>query len=112
MHRCEIHHIDTWQCGGPTDLDNLVALCVRHHQLCEPAPPETDHDDGYARAPDQWVIRSRTGGRPEFVPPNRLATADLVTAGRAVETSGTDPPRQLHALTLFDDSTTRLLPCR
>ncbi len=60
IHRCELHHIAPWQDGGPTDLDNLVALCVRHHQLCEPAPPVTDQN-GYARAPDQWVIRARDG---------------------------------------------------
>ena len=28
---CEIHHLRPWEQGGPTDLDNLVALCSYHH---------------------------------------------------------------------------------
>ena len=31
FHRCEIHHIVPWERGGPTDLDNLIPLCSRHH---------------------------------------------------------------------------------
>lgn len=29
--RCELHHIDHWENGGPTDLDNLIPLCSNHH---------------------------------------------------------------------------------
>ena len=29
--RCELHHIDHWENGGTTDLDNLVPLCSDHH---------------------------------------------------------------------------------
>jgi hypothetical protein len=29
--RCKIHHIIWWEHGGPTDLDNLLPLCTRHH---------------------------------------------------------------------------------
>ena len=32
MHRCEIHHIREWESGGPTDIDNLAALCGPHHR--------------------------------------------------------------------------------
>lgn len=28
---CEPHHIDYWENGGPTDLNNMVPLCSRHH---------------------------------------------------------------------------------
>ena len=28
---CQPHHIDYWENGGPTDLQNLVPLCSRHH---------------------------------------------------------------------------------
>jgi predicted restriction endonuclease len=31
FHHCSIHHIDYWENGGPTDLDNLIPLCSRHH---------------------------------------------------------------------------------
>jgi hypothetical protein len=29
--RCHAHHVTEWEHGGPTDLDNLALLCVRHH---------------------------------------------------------------------------------
>ncbi len=28
---CEAHHIDHWENGGPTDLNNLKLFCWRHH---------------------------------------------------------------------------------
>jgi hypothetical protein len=31
--RCEIHHVEHWEHGGPTDLSNLVPLCSRHHHV-------------------------------------------------------------------------------
>jgi hypothetical protein len=30
---CDAHHIIPWERGGPTDLDNLVLLCRRHHRV-------------------------------------------------------------------------------
>ncbi len=36
MHRCELHHIREWhRDGGRTDIDNLVAVCRRHHRQLE-----------------------------------------------------------------------------
>ena len=36
MHRCELHHIREWHRDrGPTDIDNLVAVCRRHHKQLE-----------------------------------------------------------------------------
>lgn len=31
FHHCQIHHIEYWENGGFTDLDNMVPLCSRHH---------------------------------------------------------------------------------
>lgn len=31
--RCEIHHLQFRRFGGPTDLDNLAPLCIRHHHM-------------------------------------------------------------------------------
>lgn len=32
MHRCRLHHVDEWDLDeGPTDIENLVALCNRCH---------------------------------------------------------------------------------
>lgn len=28
---CQAHHIDEWEKGGSTDLENLVPLCTKHH---------------------------------------------------------------------------------
>jgi hypothetical protein len=30
---CDAHHVVWWERGGPTNLDNLVLLCRRHHVL-------------------------------------------------------------------------------
>ena len=36
MHRCELHHIKEWhRDGGRTDINNLVAVCRRHHKWLE-----------------------------------------------------------------------------
>jgi hypothetical protein len=107
LNRCDLHHVRPWQSGGRTSLGNLVALCVRHHQLCEPAPPEVD-GDGYARPPDQWRIFMGPGGIPQFVPPKAYeatvcARSVGVGAGPgAGPGAGTEVPK-LYALSLFDD---------
>jgi hypothetical protein len=31
--RCDAHHVQHWELGGGTDLDNLVLLCGSHHHL-------------------------------------------------------------------------------
>ena len=36
---CHLHHIIWWEHGGPTDLANLLPLCVRHHHAV--------HDHGW-----------------------------------------------------------------
>jgi hypothetical protein len=53
----DAHHIVSWLDGGPTDLDNLVLLCRRHHRIIH-------HSD--------WVVRMTGTGIPEFVPPRWL----------------------------------------
>ena len=36
MHRCELHHMEEWHRDrGRTDIDNLVAVCRRHHKWLE-----------------------------------------------------------------------------
>ena len=36
---CNVHHIDHWENGGPTDLNNMIPLCSRHHH--------TAHEGGW-----------------------------------------------------------------
>lgn len=70
----DAHHIVPWSHGGPTDLDNLILLCGRHHTLVhegglgiEPAPP------GSGRS---WDFR---------MPEGRRVDADGYTAWRDVD---------------------------
>ena len=49
----EVHPVVEWQHGGPTEINNLVMLCGRHHRVL--------HESG-------WAVRIRDG-LPEFVPP-------------------------------------------
>ncbi len=55
--RCEIHHIVPWELGGPTDLENLIPLCSRHHHVV--------HEGGWALhlAPDRTLTIIQPDGR-------------------------------------------------
>jgi hypothetical protein len=56
FHACQIHHIDYWERGGPTDMDNMVPLCSKHHHAA--------HEGG-------WRLRLRAGTRElEADPPD------------------------------------------
>ncbi|GAA3681426.1 hypothetical protein GCM10022267_80240 [Lentzea roselyniae] len=83
---CEAHHIHHWANGGETNLNNLVLLCRRHHDLIH-------HSD--------WQIQM-IGGLPHFRPPafidpqrrprnNQLHTASQPVAANAA----TAPHRSL-----------------
>jgi hypothetical protein len=50
---CEIHHIQPWEHGGATAIDNCVMLCKACHRMI--------HHGG-------WTVRI-TNGLPEFRPP-------------------------------------------
>ena len=99
LYRCELHHIRPWQDGGPTSLENLVALCVRHHHGCEPAPPEVDVD-GYAQAPDQWRIGMGPYGILQFVPPSAY---DAGARPCVVGSGSARGAATLYALSLFEE---------
>ena len=43
---CEVHHIDHWEHGGPTDVDNGVLLCSHHHHAVHAGWWEIDVDGG------------------------------------------------------------------
>ena len=59
-HLCEIHHVKPWAAGGPTNIDNLATLCIRHHRTVETGKwklrPRTDAD-GPGR---YWIAESKT----------------------------------------------------
>jgi hypothetical protein len=57
----QIHHVEHWEDGGPTDTANLIALCARHHRMHHAGRlgiSGTDADD-----PD-GITFHRPGGRP------------------------------------------------
>ena len=39
---CDAHHLDPWQHGGPTDLDNAALLCSHHHHRIHEVGYRTD----------------------------------------------------------------------
>jgi len=51
----QAHHLQYWEHFGPTDLENLVALCGFHHRLV--------HEENWEIAPP------KDGIRPLFTPP-------------------------------------------
>ncbi|HYJ76182.1 MAG TPA: HNH endonuclease signature motif containing protein, partial [Kineosporiaceae bacterium] len=52
---CEIHHVVAWADGGPTDIDNLVLTCPRHHAEITDGTWEVEMIDGVPWAtPPAW----------------------------------------------------------
>ena len=59
MHRCELHHMREWHRDrGSTDVDNLVAVCRRHHQWLE------TNDLVVRRTPNGYQTQPRAGPSP------------------------------------------------
>ena len=64
---CEAHHIQHWEHGGPTRLDNLVLLCSRHHHLLHnPGWTVQLQPDGNLTigTPEGRNLHSRPPGKP------------------------------------------------
>ena len=63
VHWCDVHHLVHWADGGPTNLENCVLLCRRHHVLC--------HEGGWrlARSPDGTMEIAERGPDPRREPP-------------------------------------------
>lgn len=51
---CEVHHVDDWITGGPTNIDNLTFACGPHHRLIQPGG---------------WKTRKHRDGSTEWLPP-------------------------------------------
>ena len=59
MHRCELHHIQEWHRDrGSTDIDNLVAVCRRHHRWLE------TNNLIVRRTPNGYRTQPRAGPNP------------------------------------------------
>lgn len=73
---CERHHVQEWQKGGPTDLDNLVLLCAYHHGRFMHQGWQIEMHDGVP-----WFIP------PPLIDPDRTPIRNL----RALGASPLDP---------------------
>ncbi len=68
---CQIHHVQEWAAGGPTDQRNGIPVCARHHSLWHSRgwsvalDPETHLlDQGFViTTPDHRTLRSQRHGR-------------------------------------------------
>ena len=60
VNHCQFHHIIPWEHGGPTDLDNLIPLCSRHHHLV--------HDGMWSihLKPDRSIVWTQPNGEIYF----------------------------------------------
>ena len=59
MHRCELHHMQEWHRDrGPTDVDNLVAVCRQHHKWLD------TNNLVVRRTPDGYQTHPRDGPGP------------------------------------------------
>ena len=92
MHRCRIHHIDE-HCAdeGPTDIENLAALCNSCHLwLHRTNRRVVRYVDAYGIVTWTTRLRSLSGGAGTGDPPDcGLTTAAVVLSGSAV---GRAPP--------------------
>jgi hypothetical protein len=68
MTRCDVHHLVAFERGGRTDLDNLCALCRRHHTITHrPGWTMRRDADGFVwTTPHGRVLADRS-------PPDQLA---------------------------------------
>ena len=59
MHRCDLHHIQEWhRDGGRTDVENLIAVCRRHHRWLE------TNNLVVRRTPNGYQTQPRAGPSP------------------------------------------------
>ena len=68
VRRCRAHHVQHWEHGGPTDIDNCVLLCETHHRAV--------HEGGWTLhlAPDRTLtITTRDGRTWSHAPPRTRA---------------------------------------
>ena len=79
---CDAHHIDYWVDGGPTNTDNLLLLCRRHHRYLHEYGFRLEVDDGAARFFDPYDRLIPTTGT---LPIPRIGILDRMRARHLAE---------------------------
>ena len=93
----QAHHVVHWMHGGPTDLDNLVLLCGRHHRAIheEGFSVSWSADPGDGRTGGGWVFRRPDKVLVPFGGLDRLhqrsCCGQSCCAGPRADGPGTDP---------------------
>ena len=77
VNHCQFHHIIPWEHNGPTDLDNVVPLCSKHHHLV--------HEG-------MWTIRLKPDRSIVWTQPN----GDIYFDGHTTDRIPTRPPDREH----------------
>jgi hypothetical protein len=54
---CQVHHVNDWRRGGPTDIDNLTLACGLDNRLADQ---------------NGWSTRKNARGETEWLPPPHL----------------------------------------
>ena len=80
---CDGHHVEWWRDGGPTDIDNLVLLCRRHHGdahsddwTLEPVPAEPGDPTGGTQR-FTWTHHRGDGAEARVMPATNATTRHL-----------------------------------
>ncbi|MBA0047017.1 HNH endonuclease signature motif containing protein [Mycobacteroides sp. LB1] len=60
---CQVHHINEWATGGPTNIDNLTFACAPHHRLLN----------------NGWTTQKQRDGTTKWTPPPHLQFGEPTT---------------------------------
>ncbi|MBA0047572.1 HNH endonuclease signature motif containing protein [Mycobacteroides sp. LB1] len=60
---CQVHHINEWADGGPTNIDNLTFACAPHHRLLN----------------NGWTTQKQRDGTTKWTPPPHLQFGEPTT---------------------------------
>lgn len=65
---CQFHHLDRWEDGGMTNIDNLVPLCQYHNAINDDSPDKPTGRGRMARLRGRICWLPPGGGRPVVIP--------------------------------------------
>ena len=97
MRFLDAHHVIHWADGGPTDLENLILLCGRHHRSM--------HEEGFTLVqdgPQRWSVRRPDGTTIPAAPPLPLTPPPDVPAETEYDPDALRPDQHGEPFSLRD----------